>query len=92
MNKSNERTAGLQPDEERYWAQIVARAWDDQEFRRRLLTQPKEVLREVGFDLPADAEIELVDREPDQIPEGVTCLRLPPRPLEDELIEEDLSS
>jgi nitrile hydratase alpha subunit len=81
----------LEPEQERRWAQVVARAWDDEEFRRRLLAQPREVLREEGFDVPDDAEVELVDGEPERLPEGVTCLRLPPRPATDDLIEDQLS-
>jgi len=78
-------------EQERRWAQIVARAWDDEPFRQRLLAQPREVLREEGFDITDDAEVELVDGEPERMPEGVTCLRLPPRPAAEDLIEDQLS-
>ena len=83
-------TGGLDPEQERRWASVVARAWDDEEFRQRLLTRPAEVLREAGLDVPDDAEVEVVDREPEGKSEGVTCLRLPPRPAEEDLIEECL--
>ena len=41
--------------------------------------------------MPDDAEVEIVDREPDEKSEGVTCLRLPARPAAEDLIEDDLS-
>ncbi len=80
----------LELEQERRWAQVVARAWDDEDFRRRLLAQPADVLREAGFDVPHDAEVHIVDREPEAASEGVTCLRLPARPDADDLIEEAL--
>jgi len=90
-NAPTEPAQELEPDQERRWAQVVARAWDDQDFRQRLLAHPVDVLREAGFDLPDDAEVQVVDREPDENSEGVTCLRLPARPAADDLIEDDLS-
>ena len=91
LNASVEPALAGEPEQERRWAQMVARAWDDDQFRQRLLAQPREVLREEGFDVPDEAEVELVDREPEKIPDGVTCLRLPPRPAEEDLIEDSLS-
>ncbi len=90
-NAPTEPAQELEPEQERRWAQVVARAWDDEGFRQRLLTHPREVLREEGFDVPDDAEVELVDREPEEMHEGVTCLRLPARPAAEDLIEDDLS-
>ena len=86
-----ELTNELEPEQERRWAQVVARAWDDEQFRQRLLSRPAEVLREAGLNVPDDAEVEVVEREPAEKTEGVTCLRLPPRPAEEDLIEESLS-
>src|SRR5262245_56741729 len=68
---------GLDPQQERGWAQIVARAWDDAEFRRRLLACPSETLREAGFNLPEDAEVEVVEQEPAEMADDVGYLRLP---------------
>jgi nitrile hydratase len=77
---------------EKGWARIVARTWDDEEFRQRLLANPRAVLREAGFDLPDDLEVEVVDRVPDEHLEGVTCVQLPGRPEGDDIIEHGLSA
>ena len=92
MNESKATRHGLEPEQEKRWAKIVARAWDDDEFRQRLLAQPGVVLREAGFDLPEDVEVEIVNQAPEEISEGVTCVELPGRPPADDLVEHDLSS
>jgi len=90
----NELTAdapGLRAEQEKRWARIVARTWDDEEFRQRLLANPRAVLREAGFDLPDDVEVEVVDRVPAEQSEGVTCVQLPGLPEADDIFEHDLS-
>jgi hypothetical protein len=90
-NKPIRIADGLDAAQETRWAQIVARAWDDEEFRRRLLACPSETLREAGFDLPDDAAVEVIDQEPQERSDEVGYLRLPERPAEDDLFEEDLN-
>jgi nitrile hydratase len=82
----------LEQGMEKRWARIVARTWDDEEFRQRLLANPGAVLREAGFDLPDDLEVEVVDRVPDEHSEGVTCVQLPGCPEADDIIEQGLSA
>lgn len=91
MNKLTGEAAGVGAEQEKRWARIVARSWDDEEFRQRLLANPGAVLREAGFDLPDDVEVEVVDRVPDEPSEGVTCVELPGYPEADDILEHDLS-
>jgi hypothetical protein len=80
-------TLEREPQLRRRWGRIVARAWDDDDFRCRLLAEPEAVLREEGFDIPEGAEIRVEDG--DDASDG-DCLRLPPTPAREELIDEDL--
>ncbi len=36
---------------------VIARAWDDDGYKKRLLASPAEVLREAGFVIPAGAKV-----------------------------------
>jgi len=36
------------------WSKIVAKAWADEEFKKRLLSDPAGVLKEEGMNIPAD--------------------------------------
>jgi hypothetical protein len=57
------------------WPQVVGQAWADEEFRRRLLANPKGVLDELGVEVPAGHRIELVEDTPAQ-----TFLVMPRKP------------
>ena len=77
-------------------AQIIAKAWRDPEFKKRLLTDPKGVFEEElqklqeGAKLPADLNIQVLEEHPKQV-----YLVLPQNPeelLEGELTDEQLES
>jgi hypothetical protein len=70
----------------RTWGQVVARAWSDEGFKRRLLAEPGAVLREQGMDVPSGVEVRVVENTG-----RVAHLVLPPRPAEGELSEEQLA-
>lgn len=70
--------------QDRTWSQIVARAWTDDEFRGRLIADPRSVLEEHGIETPEGVEIQVMEDT-----ENVRHLILPPSPAE-ELSEEDL--
>ncbi len=70
--------------QERLWGQLVARAWSDQGFKRRLLSDPRAVLAEHGFDVPEGTEIRVLEDTP-----TVRHLTLPPCP-EGDLVDEEL--
>lgn len=62
--------------EKKQWNKIVARAWADKNFKRRLLAEPASVLQEHGIDVPAGVKVrvkEVKDRW-----DGT--LILPPKP------------
>jgi hypothetical protein len=41
------------------YAQIVAKAWGDDKLRERLLSNPKEVLREHGYPIADDVQVKV---------------------------------
>ena len=69
----------------RRWGQVVAQAWSDEAFKRRLLAQPNAVLRERGIEVPAGVEVRVVENTG-----TLAHLVLPPRPVEGQLSEEQL--
>jgi|SRR5208282_1597007 len=64
------------------WAQVVARAWSDAAFKKRLLAQPAAVLKEAGLESPEGSQVKVVENT-----DRVVHLVLPPAP---ELAEEEL--
>ncbi len=44
-------------------SKVIARAWKDEEFCKKLLTNPKEALKEFGIDLPENVHITAVQEE-----------------------------
>src|SRR6516162_10259358 len=49
-----------QISEEMVWSQIVARAWCDEGFMKRLLSDPRAVLAEHDLEVPPGTEVEVV--------------------------------
>ena len=49
-----------QMSEELVWNQIVARAWCDDDFMKRLLSDPRAVLAEHDLEVPPGTEVEVV--------------------------------
>jgi hypothetical protein len=80
-----------QMSEEMVWGQVVARAWCDDDFMQRLLSDPRAVLAEHDLVVPPDTEVEVVlgtDVKAEEA-DGVRRFVLPAGPPDD-LIEEDL--
>jgi hypothetical protein len=73
-------------EQARKWGQVVAMAWSDEAFKRRLVTEPAAVLREQGMDVPPGVEVRVVENTA-----RVQHLVLPPQPAEGELSEEQLA-
>jgi hypothetical protein len=69
---------------------LVARAWDDDGFRQRLLAEPGAVLREEGIDVPGDVELRVVEGDAAEDDGDAAYLRLPPKPAAEDLIDENL--
>jgi hypothetical protein len=47
--------------EKRLWSQVVACAWSDEDFKQRLLRNPRVVLAEQGLEMPGDVEVQVVE-------------------------------
>ncbi len=57
------------------YGRIVAKAWEDEAFKQRLLTDPKAALQAEGLSFPEDAEVRVV--EPN---DRLYYFSLPPKP------------
>jgi hypothetical protein len=79
-----------EPRQERLWGRVVARAWDDDAFRRRLLAEPAPVLREEGIDVPPGAAVRVIEGAGADAGEDEVCFWLPPGPADEDLVEDDL--
>ena len=66
-------------------AQLVAQAWLDPAFKARLLASPAAALREQGIDVPASAEVRVVEDT-----DRVVYVHLPAQPTMDTLTLEQL--
>jgi hypothetical protein len=80
-----------QISEELVWSQIVARAWCDEDFMQRLLSDPKAVLAEHELEVLPGTEVEVVLGTEVQVDDTDTVRRfiLPASPPQ-ELTEEEL--
>ncbi len=66
------------------WAQVVARAWSEPDYKARLLSDPKAALEEeTGVSLPESLNVRIIEEGSDEV-----ALVLPKNPAE--LSEEDL--
>jgi hypothetical protein len=74
------------PDKQ--WSRIVAKAWVDDTFRDRLLSDPKAILREQGFETTRDIRVIVADESELQSTDETLYLALPHRPVD--LSEEEL--
>ena len=43
------------------WGKVVAKAWSEELFKRRLLADPKTVLKEHGIEVPGNVTIKVVE-------------------------------
>ncbi len=59
------------------WAQIVARTWVDEEFKKKLLKNPEKVLKEMGIEIPKGVKLELHEQTKNKV-----HLFLPNKPSE----------
>lgn len=66
---------------------LIAKAWSDEDFKSRLLSDPADTLRSEGWNVPADATVKVVEAAAS--PNEIT-LMLPQKPAE--LSDEQLDS
>ena len=77
--------AESQVDWDYQWGQVVARAWADDAFKKRLLKDPAAVLKEYGLLVPSGIKLNVVENT-----EKVINLVVPLKPEPEELSEEEL--
>jgi hypothetical protein len=70
------------------WSRIVARAWADEDFQDRLLSEPKVVLREYGIETEGEVCVSVAETPDSERTDDVLQLILPPPPSD--LSEEEL--
>ena len=66
---------------------VIAKAWADEVFKQKLISQPKETLREEGLDPPAELEVRVVEST-----QKVIYLVLPPKPPSDDIEVEEVGA
>ncbi|MBI5524049.1 MAG: NHLP leader peptide family natural product precursor [Desulfarculus sp.] len=74
-------------DQGRLWAKVVARAWADEIYKKKLISDPAVVLKAEGIEVPQAAQLKVV--------EDTTTLRhlvLPAMPAEAASLDEDALS
>jgi hypothetical protein len=71
----------------RQFSQLVARAWADDAFKRRLLDEPKAVLAEAGIEIPEGVQVRVMEDT-----NNIQHLVLPAGPTEGEMSEEQLAA
>jgi hypothetical protein len=64
-----------QDDTRRQWAKLVAMAWMDEGFKKRLESDPAKVLAENGIDIPSGAKVRVIESAADEL-----VLPLPAKP------------
>jgi hypothetical protein len=73
------------------WSQVVARAWCDEAFMKRLLSDPRNILAEHGMEVPEGVEVKVEEDDEVRVEDAGQVRRFtftlsPP----DELTDEDL--
>jgi hypothetical protein len=81
-----------QLSEEMLWSQVVARAWCDEAFMKRLRSDPRSVLAEHSLDVPEDTEVEVLEGAEVKVmaDSGTGRQFILPLTPPDELLDEDL--
>jgi len=80
-----------QLSEEMAWSQIVAKSWCDDDFRNRLLAEPRAVLAEHDLEIDPRMSVEIVQGDMLKV-NGTASVRrfvMPPKPA-DELTDDEL--
>ncbi|HXE72790.1 MAG TPA: NHLP leader peptide family RiPP precursor [Candidatus Nitrosotenuis sp.] len=75
-------------DTHKNWSRLVAKVWSDEGLKKRLMADPKTVLREHGIQIPAGMNVTVHENSPSQL-----HIALPARPGADtELAEHELEA
>jgi hypothetical protein len=78
----------VKPEGSKRWGQVIAQAWTDDKFKKRLIDNPSKVLKEQGVTVPAGVEFRVVENT-----KNVVYLTLPTKPADDvsELTDRELT-
>ena len=78
-----------QTEQQKVVAKIIAKAWSDEAFKKRLLAEPDKVLAEHGIEAPAGMEMKVVENT-----DKVSYFVLPTMPAElnDMMVEDRISA
>lgn len=68
------------------WGQIVAKAWQDDKFKRRLLTEPAAVAKEFGLQVSPGVQLRVVENT-----DTLVHLTLPAKPRDGEIADSELA-
>ncbi len=91
-DRKRERKGNIVTEQQRIqgkqWSRVVARAWADDTFKDRLLSDPKAVLLEQGFETTCDVCVSEAEQPEMESTDEILYLALPPKPVD--LSEEEL--
>ena len=76
--------AKTQDDRNIAWGKMVARSWEDPDYRDKVLDDPRAALAEAGLDVAPEVKITISACEPDEL-----HLVLPPKPAMSEMELDD---
>lgn len=62
---------------EKEWAKVIAKAWVDEDFKAKLLADPKAVLKAEGIEFPENIKLNIAEAKEDEL-----NLMLPPKPAD----------
>ena len=79
MNESNK-----QEEFSKKYAEVIAKAWSDESFKKKLIANPNETLKEFGVSLPEGVTFHIHENGSD------TCHLILPKKPEGQLSDEDL--
>ena len=69
------------------YGKVIARSWDDDAYKSKLLSDPRTVLADAGINVPADVDITITEQQPGQM-----NLVLPAKPVEGEISDDALQT
>lgn len=75
----------LQAESAKKYGRVLAKAWEDESFKQRLLSEPKAVLVENGIEVPGNLAIRVVENTEDTL--YITLPAPPSAELKDEQLE-----